>query len=133
MNPVPLVLSADANTRQPNFTGTVESSQKESLLALDRTPSCAVACQLKNTPSVEGSCTRIVSKEHHDSRPLRGSRRTVDLLGLEALVCVGITGHRNQLSDTAFAGVIAFAVQNKVDGFCGLRPHEAVVQIRPGT
>jgi hypothetical protein len=93
MNSVPLLLHADANTRQPNFTGTAESSQKESLLALDGTLTCPVVCQFKNTPSVEGFCTRIVSKKHHDSRPRRVSRRAVDLLGLEALVCVGIAGH----------------------------------------
>jgi hypothetical protein len=93
MNPVPLVLNADANTRQPNFTVTVESSQKESLLAQDGRLNCPVVCQFKNTPLVEGSCARIGSRKHHDSRPLRVSRRAVDLLGLEALVCVGIAGH----------------------------------------
>jgi hypothetical protein len=93
MNPVSLLLHADANRRQQNFTGTTHSAQKESLLALDGTLACAVVCQLKNTPYVEGSCTRIVSKKHHDSKPLRVSRRAVDLLGLEALVCVGIASH----------------------------------------
>ena len=93
MNPVPLLLYADANRRQRNFTGTAHSAHKESFLALDGTPTRAVVCQLKNTPSVEGSCMRIVSKKHHDSRPLRMSCRAVDLLGLEALVCVGIAGY----------------------------------------
>jgi hypothetical protein len=76
--------------------------------------------QLKDTPCVEGPCRRIESKKQHDSSPLRVSRRAVDLLGLEALIRVGIAGHCNQLSDAAFAGVIALAVQNEVDGFCGL-------------
>ena len=49
--------------------------------------------QLKDTPCVEGLCARIESKKHHDSSPLRVSRRAVDLLGLEALISVGIAGH----------------------------------------
>jgi hypothetical protein len=68
MNPVSLLLHTDANRRQQNFTGTAHSAQKESLLALDGTLTCAVVCQLKNTPSVEGSCARIEGKKHHDSR-----------------------------------------------------------------
>ena len=57
----------------------------------------------------------------------------IDLLGLEALVRMAIAADGNQLADATPACMVALAMQHEVDGFCGLRPHEAVVQIRPCT
>src|SRR6185312_15053480 len=61
----------------------------------------------------------------------RGS--TIDLLRLEAAVLMAVAGNRNQLSHPAAARMIAFAIENKVDGLGRLRTNERMVEIGPGT
>ena len=59
------------------------------------------------------------------------SRRgiSVEVGSLEALIGVAVTVDSYQLTHAAPPRMIAFAVQDKINGFCCFRAHESVVQI----
>src|SRR5580698_9612069 len=46
------------------------------------------------------------------------SRSAIDFFRLEGLFCMVVSSDMDQLSDAAFARVIALAIQNEVDGLC---------------
>src|SRR5579871_3661979 len=83
-------------------------------------------------PSKKTVCNESGCHRSPHGRALVGlGRSAVDFFRLERLLGMGVSGDQDQLAHAAAACSISLAVENEVDGFCGLRPHEGVVEIRP--
>ena len=62
-----------------------------------------------------------------------GGGGAVDLLGLEAVVCMAVAADCNQLPNSTPACLVALAIEHEVDSFRCLGPHESVIEVGPCT
>src|SRR5665213_4135880 len=46
---------------------------------------------------------------------------------------MAVAGDCNQLAHATPAFMVALAIKHEVNGFCRLRAHESVIEVRPGT